>query len=83
MKKSYTKPEIAFESFTLSTNIAGDCEVKNSSPTRYSCAYETRDGNIFTSEVDACTVEVNGDYTAGNNTFCYHNPGEDSNLFIS
>ena len=83
MKKTYTKPEIAFESFALSTNIAGDCEVINSSPTRYSCAYETRGGNVFTSDVGACTVKEDGDYTAGGNTFCYHNPGEDSNLFVS
>lgn len=84
MKKTYVKPEIMFENFALSTNIAGDCEVKTWTPNSGSCAYEVKDEfgdtyNVFLTEMSACTTKPQeGAY----NNICYHVPyGE--NLFNS
>lgn len=85
MKKRYEKPQIVFEDFTLSTNIAGDCDVKTWTPNSGKCAYPVKDEflgtlNIFTSEmVGICTTpEKDGEY----NGICYHAPYGD-NLFNS
>ena len=83
MKKTYTTPKIVFESFVLSTNIAGDCEVKTWTPNSGTCAYPVKeDGitwNVFLDTVAACTtVQADG----ANNEFCYHVPYGD-NLFNS
>ena len=84
MKKTYNKPEIMFESFTLSTNIAGDCKVKTWTPNSGSCAYEVKDEfgdtyNVFTSAVTLCTThEEDGEYS----NICYDVPYGD-NLFNS
>lgn len=41
MKKAYNKPEIIFEDFSLSTNIAGDCDVIDGVNAAYgSCGIE-------------------------------------------
>ena len=86
MKKAYQKPEIMFENFTLSTNIAGDCEgepVNNA--TRGTCGVPGSGGDfLFSEKVSGCTLDwelLNGadDY----NGFCYHNPTEYNNLFNS
>lgn len=85
MKKTYIKPQIMFESFTLSTNIAGDCEVKTNTPNSGTCAYEVSAGaygtwNVFIDTVQACTtVPADGQYDG----FCYHTPTETNNLFNS
>lgn len=81
MKKAYVKPEIMFEDFTLSTNIAGDCEVIINNSTRGDCAYTLRTGeSVFTSNYGVCTTkEADGDY----NGICYHVPIDSNNLFNS
>lgn len=85
MKKTYEKPEIMFENFTLTTNIAGDCEVKTWTPNSGNCAYEITDefgdtSAIFTSAMTGIctTTEADGEY----NGICYHVPYGD-NLFNS
>jgi hypothetical protein len=50
MKKVYTKPEIMFEDFTLSTNIAGDCEGEFVNATKGSCAVTGTGGVMIFSE---------------------------------
>lgn len=85
MKKEYSKPEIMFENFTLSTNIAADCEVKNNNnPSLNVCSYDIKFGretkSFFTDTITACsTTEADGEY----NGFCYHTPEESYNLFNS
>ena len=84
MKKVYTKPEIMFEDFTLSVNIAGDCEVKTNTPSQMQCAYKVNDEflgelNLFVNGVTACLDSNDGEY----NGFCYHTPTEAQNLFNS
>ena len=83
MKKEYSKPIVVFESFSLSTNIAGDCEHKTKLPsadTQYGCGYQIRGAIVFVSEVQGCTYhEPDGEY----NGICYHVPTVESNLFNS
>ena len=83
MKKTYTKPEISFESFLMSTNIAGDCEkpfVNNAS--KGTCAVLGTGGiAVFDGIVGAaCKFPAENDQWDG---LCYHVPTEAANLFNS
>ena len=66
MKKTYAKPEIAFDDFTLSDTIAASCENYNSAPSRGQCGYKNVAGwNIFYSAgmsgcEDVGLVEISG-----------------------
>ena len=82
MKKIYSKPEIMFESFTLSENIAGDCAEPTGTPSEMQCAYgEDTDLGvaIFMDEITACIFKR----PDGDNGICYHIPTETNNLFNS
>lgn len=82
MKKVYSKPEIMFEDFSLSTNIAGDCEEKTKllSRNEYGCGYPLRNGKVvFTDEYGCTTTPDDGP----NNNLCYHVPEGSYNLFNS
>lgn len=86
MRKKYTKPEIMFENFAMSTNIAGDCEgepVNNA--TKGSCGIPGSGGDfLFTDGVEGCTIDWKALNGADNyNGLCYHHPTSDSNLFNS
>lgn len=86
MKKTYTAPRILFESFAMSTNIAGNCESIVDNPTRGTCAVVSSGGiNIFDSSVSACfyTPDVFGGTADTWEGFCYHVPTEYNNLFNS
>lgn len=82
MRKKYSKPEIAFESFTMSTSIAAGCEMKTSLPSsEESCGYPIRGGVVFV-EGAACDTypqSPDGSYDG----FCYHVPADTNNLFNS
>ncbi len=48
MKKTYQKPDIMFDNFTLSTSIAASCKNISESPALYSCGYKSDEGyNVF------------------------------------
>ena len=82
MKKLYSKPEIMFENFTLSTNIAAGCEVKTNLQAEGGCGYQPPRQNkvIFTNELQGCTTtQADGLY----NGICYDTPSENYNLFNS
>lgn len=84
MKKNYSKPEIMFEDFSLSTNIAS-CSIKIEGHSQGACAYTIYDefggeDKVFLSEMGACSYkEVDGDY----NGICYHSFADDKTLFNS
>ena len=87
MKKAYVKPEIFFESFMLSSSIAGDCETETNLQSRGGCGYMTRDGIVFVDMTMNCNVGVpyndtESDYIY-NNSLCYHIPIDTKNLFNS
>lgn len=79
MKKTYAKPEILFEGFSMSTNIAGNCEFKTDTQTQGTCGYPTRNGVIFILEVTGCKYHE----PDNNDTLCYHVPTEYTNIFNS
>lgn len=83
MKKVYSAPEILFESFTMSTNIAGDCEWKPDTANNYNnCGINFSGVIIFGSDLTGCTgIQIApGDKW---DSICYHVPSESSNIFNS
>ncbi len=89
MKKTYLKPQITFESFSLSTCIAGTCGIKTDLQSQYVCGLEFGDEMIFTSAISGCTTAVtDGSISVPGqngslNPICYHSPTETSRLFGS
>jgi hypothetical protein len=81
MKREYTKPDILFESFSLSTSIAGSCEVKTSLPTNGGCSLEYGPITIFVDNTTGCVRKFPDGI--GPNGLCYYNPSENYNLFKS
>ena len=87
-KKKYCNPDIFFETFALSTNVAAGCEKQ---PSNHTDDCGVRWGNlfIFTSNVTGCTSEITEGSTQGNwvdkenNGLCYHNPSDVFNVFNS
>ncbi len=78
MKKEYKKPELLFDSFELSTNIASGCATKVYH-SETSCSYSDGVGKIFL-DMTIC------DYAPGDSTtpnICYHNPTPETALFDS
>ena len=86
MKKTYQKPVILIENFSLNTSIAGDCEKPFSGHAQFICAIPDDSGTgmtIFGSSVDSnCVAEGNGD-KAMYDGFCYHIPSASNQLFNS
>lgn len=82
MKKQYSKPEIEFQSFSLSTRIAGDCERKVGNPSKGTCGIPgSAPGlDLFSETVDGCGIHSSTDENDG---FCYHVPITESTLFNS
>lgn len=82
MKKAYTKPEIVFEDFSLSTNIAAGCEFPSQIHAKDSCGFYFEGvGFIFITEESGCVDrEIETGVFSG---ICYHVPTEDSNVFSS
>lgn len=80
MKKEYSKPQILFEGFTMSTNIAGDCEKKTNTPSLDVCGLEAPGlGTVFMTGMNGCSWQVT---TEVYNGICYHGP-VDNSLFNS
>ena len=86
MKKSYTKPEIVYESFLMSTNIAGNCESIVGNPSKGACPVKgTGDINMFSGTLSFCDFapEDMGGVVDEWDGACYHVPTEYNNLFNS
>ncbi len=88
MKRVYNKPEIMFEDFSLSTNIANGCEFE-ASFSKGTCAAKVEEmgltWNVFFSDIAACTTTAPGKEEDDNefNGICYHVPVDTSNVFSS
>jgi hypothetical protein len=82
MKKTYSKPDIIFDSFALSTNVAANCEFKTPLPKADECGMPIGFLNdvIFITEMQGCTKIIE---TGAWDTICYHQPTEENNLFNS
>lgn len=80
MKKSYSAPDIVFESFSLSSSIAA-CEVETNF-NEGNCGYELYPGFIiFMLGVDGCYMQIESNIYA--DKICYDNPSGFMNLFSS
>ena len=79
MKKTYSKPKIIFEDFTLNDSIAGDCEMITDTPARRQCGIDFGGMIIFLEDTNCTYVPEVDDY----NGYCYHLPTEGNNLFNS
>ena len=83
MKKEYCKPDVFFEDFTMSTNIAAGCEEKPFGNTDM-CGVKWSKGQILFSDIPGtiCTKKVI-DGSSEANGLCYHNPYDSYNVFYS
>ncbi len=79
MKKKYSKPTILIESFSLNNSISAGCEFKTDLQTEGACGYPTRNGVVFTTEVEGCKYHE----PDTNDSLCYHVPTEYTNIFNS
>ena len=80
MKKTYAKPQIVFESFQLTANIAGDCNTKPNSTNEATCGYNDNGWIVFQNSA-VCNVQVGPD--GKHNGLCYHVPTGDMSVFTS
>ena len=90
MKKNYQKPDIFFEDFAFSSNIAAGCGVADKVHDSV-CQYNANHGNpddchfydngakLFLESGSCLSTPVDGMF--GN--LCYHTAGEDSRIFNS
>ena len=80
MKKTYEKPAIIFEDFSLSTSIAAGCELETPLPSyEENCGYPIKGAIIFVEGTQCTSYPQDGTY----NGFCYHVPLDTNNLFNS
>ncbi len=82
MKKTYTKPEILFESFTLSTNINAGCEKPTNLPSWDQCGLDFSGLVVFMTDMSGCT-DIKVDADKDFNGICYHTPTDLNNVFAS
>ena len=79
MKKIYTKPDIAFESFSLCTSIAGPCAIKTWTPFQWTCGFMFDGVMVFNSSISGCVEYVQGEMIG----ICYDVPSASNALFNS
>ena len=81
MKKQYTKPDILFEDFALSTSIAAGCDVKIDTQAERHCGMLSGGTFVFIEGVSGCRKKVvDGSINDG---LCYDVPLETNDLFNS
>ena len=81
MKKTYAKPQIVFESFQLTANIAGDCNTKPNIANEATCGYIDDNGWIIFQNSAVCNLPAGQD--GKHNRLCYHVPTGDISVFTS
>lgn len=80
-KKPYQKPEIVYEDFSLTTNIAAGCEVRTDTPAAEQCGVDMGDDFVvFLDSMQGICNTYRPDDEFG---YCYHVPTPDNNLFNS
>ena len=82
MKRTYTKPLIAMESFQLDAAIAASCSSQNYIPINYGeddCTFDN--GQFF--NFKNCEMDLTGPEGDGNDTTCYHGPLIANQTFIA
>ena len=82
MKRAYQKPDIMFDSFSLSSTIAGSCSFDTNTKSQGDCHVMFGELKVFTSKVTGCKGGVIVD-SGQFNGLCYHVPTNDKNIFMS
>lgn len=82
MKKAYSKPDILFENFSLTTSIAGPCERNTHLPSQGACGYQWGAYVVFGTGMSGCSLQQSLNQVSPDG-FCYHNPTDSNNLFNS
>lgn len=81
-KKTYSTPDIFFEDFSLSTNIAAGCEERPFNHTEMCGVKWGKVDILFAEGFSNCGIDIiEGE--AKYDGLCYHNPSEDNNVFFS
>lgn len=78
MKRQYVKPDLSFESFEMSSNIATGCGIKVG-PTEMSCDI---DGNL-SAGMGLFSEKYSCEYTPDTDGMCYQTTTDDSKIFAS
>ncbi len=79
MKKTYVKPELYFENFELSSNIATGCvTITKLQSKETACGYNDGVDVIFTEAMSGCVVKDDG-----TGKICYDVPFDSNRLFTS
>ena len=83
MKKAYSTPDILFDSFSLSENIANTTCTRNITG-QYSGSCGLQFGNriVFTTSAVGCKFKIE-DGSSMLDGLCYHIPTDDNKLFNS
>ena len=82
MKKLYSKPEIMFENFSMSVNVAAGCEVITKLQGENACGYKPDrwiGGALFNKPENGCETAPTAPY----DSICYDTPNQVYNLFTS
>lgn len=79
MKKIYNKPNIFFEDFQLTANIAGDCNIRpNTQNDETTCGGYDDNGTIVFANLKSCEYTEYQEWG-----LCYHVPTGDLSVFVS
>lgn len=89
MKKTYIKPQLRVECFSLNQSIAAHCGYKDENylghPThadKYSCGWDDGFGNVYwLDSVSKCGTKVGDDFV--HEEYCYNNPTGLVTIFAS
>ena len=85
MKNKYSKPDVVFESFSLSTSIAGTCTIKTGTDLQAArqCGYDYGGVILFLNGMtNICSIQVE-DGSPVFDSLCYHVPTQLTTLFNS
>lgn len=87
MKKIYKKPVIFFESFTLSTSIASDCDHPFDLQAKFLCHIPDENGlgmNLFDpyKPGSTCTIDAAG-MNDSYDGFCYHTSASNAPMLFN
>lgn len=82
MKRAYSKPDVFFEDFAMSTNIAAGCE---EFPHGFAdgCGVLWGHAIIFTDDMTGTCLSPTEEGAEEFNKLCYHNPDGGYNVFMS
>jgi hypothetical protein len=89
MKRTYIKPALAYEDFTMSSNISGNCEFQDVTLTRDTQGCGLLSSGMFVIFLDGICEGDNDEYIYvpheedEYNGVCYHAPTDTTNLFNS